>query len=81
MSHDCKYESSWNRVFDNLEKQNDSLNKINQNIIINNEHLAEHMKRTILLEESLKPIRRAYDAIVWFSVIALACIAIWKAFI
>ena len=78
MNHECKYESQWERVFDNLEKQNLALNKINDNIIINNEHLAEHMRRTSLLEESLKPVRRAYDAIIWCSVVALAFISIYK---
>lgn len=78
MSHDCKYESQWERVFDSLEKQSDNLKKINDNLIVNNQHLAEHMKRTALLEDSLKPVRRAYDAVIWLGCIVAFVATIWK---
>lgn len=81
MEHDCKYENQWDRVFDKLDKVSDDLQEINTTMVKNTESLNEHMKRTALLEASLKPIRRAYDSIIWVAGIVVFALGIWKFFL
>lgn len=80
MSHECKYEKQMERMLDKLDETNKELGKINIVLDRNTVSLEEHMKRTKLLEENLKPIRRAYDAIIWVVGIVVVIAGIWKAF-
>ena len=45
-----------NRILDKLDKLDDRLNSIDKTLVKQEENLAEHMRRTNILEKKLEPV-------------------------
>lgn len=46
------------RILDKLDKLQENMNEMDKTLVRNTDSLELHMKRTDLLEESIKPIRK-----------------------
>lgn len=76
------------RVLNKLDKIDDKLNSIDKTLVKQEENLAEHMRRTELLEEALKPVeehvahmRGIGKAIVYMGILVSIAAAILKFFV
>lgn len=67
-----------NRILDKLDSIENKISSIEVVQVEVRKDLNEHMRRTKLLEESLKPVRRAYDSLIWISGIALFVVSVFK---
>lgn len=80
-NHNCNQEKNIERIFDKLDNIDNKLSEMNIVLVRNTESLEYHIKRTDLLQNSLKPVRRLYDSLVWVVGVILFVSAIWKFFV
>lgn len=74
---DCKYEGQFDRVLEKLDKTDETLAKINDNLLRNTISLENHMARTTQIEQLVLPMHKVYTwGAVSFKVLGLVAVII-----
>lgn len=60
VTHNCNKEGVLERIEDKIDNHSETLSSIRTTLELNTQSLQEHMRRTVLLEDALKPISRIY---------------------
>lgn len=81
MKHECKYENQWDRIHDKLDKIDSTLNNNQVILTKQEENLKEHMRRTAILEKTLKPLNNIYNSVLLLVGVSGFIVTIWKLFV